>query len=128
MKKSSALFDVVVEKYRKGQVMIGFNRSSLLADYAKVTKNPLVKLFHHFVWLYSFPVTIVAVAAVFFYLHQYAYIALYAAGLGALLALERYVSQRVTLCQALSNPEAFSRLLKSGVITVRDTAEPDSLL
>ena len=79
-------------------------------------------------WLYSFPVTIIVVAAVFFYLHQYAYIALYAAGLGSLLMLEHYVAQRVTLCQVLGSPEAFSHLLKSGVITIRDAAEPDTPL
>ncbi len=126
MNRAQTLHEIVVEKYRKGQISIRLNRSCLLSNYSQVSNNPLVKIFHFFVWLYSFPLTIVAVSAFFLYSRQFVCLAYYGAGLIALLAIERYISQRVTIGRALSNRQIFSYLVKKGVITIRDAAEPDS--
>ena len=128
MKKAQTLHDIVVEKYNKGQVLIRFNRSCLLTNYAKISRNPLIKLFHVAVWLCTFPLTIIIFASYFLYFRQFVYLACYVGGVVVLLALEHYVSQRVTIGRALRNREAFSFLLKKGVITVHDAAEPDSPL
>ncbi|MCK9274902.1 MAG: hypothetical protein M0P57_07420 [Syntrophales bacterium] len=126
MKKAQTLHDVVVEKYRRGQVMIRFNRGCLLTNYSRISNNPLIKLFHLVVWLYSFPLTIAAALIYFLYFRQFTGLIYYAIGLIILLSLERYVSQKVTIRKALSNRNSFAYLLKKGIITVRDSAEPDS--
>lgn len=127
MKKTRCvtLHDVMVEKYNKGQVTIGVNRSFLLANYSKLSGNLLVKAFCFMVYLYTFPITIAGVVGILAYYHQLLWIAVYLGGLVALLALEQHLSHKMTINSALKNSHSFSDLLRRGVIKVKDAVEPD---
>jgi fatty-acid desaturase len=128
MKKTRgvALHDVMVEKYRKGQVTIGVNRSFLLTTYSQLSGNPLVKVFHLIVCLYTFPITIVGVVGVLAYYHRFLWIAGYLGGVIVLLALEQYLSHKITINSALKNHHTFSDLVKRGIIKIKDTVDPDT--
>lgn len=123
--RGNTLHDIVVENYNKGHVIIGVNKSSLLATYSKLSRNPLIKVFHFIVYLYTFPITIVGVIGVLAYYHQFLYLAGFLGGLVVLLVLEHHLSHKITIDSALKNSHTFSDLVKRGVITVRDAVEPD---
>jgi hypothetical protein len=120
-----ALYEIVVDKYRKGQVSIDVNKGSALIVYARYSRNPLIKLFNYAIRVYSFPLTIVGVIFASVFLDCYLYILYYLIGLFGLIALEDYLSRAATIHSAMYNRNAFTELCRRGVISVRDAVNPD---
>jgi hypothetical protein len=121
----SALHRIVVDKYRKGEISIDVNRSSALLHYARVSRNPLVKLFHFAIRIYSFPLTVIGVIFTSVFVDHYLYILYYLVGLFAFITLEDYLSQASTINSALENQNVFVNLHRRGVIHIREAVSPD---
>ena len=119
------MHDIVVTRYRKGELLIGVNKSSMLNSYARLSRNPLIKLFHFIVYVYTFPGTIIGVIGFLACYGQFLYMGAYLGCLVALIALERYLSHRITIDSALKNKHVFADLVTRGIIKVRDTLDPD---
>jgi len=123
--ESPALFEIVVDKYRKGQISIDVNRGSALTVYARLSRNPLIKLFNYAIRVYSYPLTIIGVIFASVFLDCYLYILYYLVGLFGLIALEDYLSRTSTIHSAMYNRNVFTELCRRGVISVRDAVNPD---
>jgi hypothetical protein len=121
----STLHRIVVDKYRKGEISIDVNRSSALLHYARVSRNPLVKLFHFAIRIYSFPLTVIGVIFTSVFVDHYLYILYYLVGLFAFITLEDYLSQASTINSALENQNVFVNLHRRGVIHIREAVSPD---
>jgi hypothetical protein len=121
----STLHRIVVDKYRKGTISIGVNSSSALLHYARVSQNPLVKLFHFAIRVYSFPLTVVGVIFASVFVDHYLYILYYLIGLFGLITFEDHLSKVTTINSALTNHNVFSNLQRRGVIYVREAVSPD---
>jgi len=120
------LHRLVVEKYMRGQVAIDVNTSSALLVYSMVSRNPLIKLFHFVIRVYSFPLTIVAVIFASVFVERYVYVLCYVVGLFGLVGAETYLSKIATVTSVLENQRVFSSLQRRGVIFIRDVVNPDS--
>lgn len=90
------LYDDVLEKYRDGQVSIGVHRSSARFIYFTLSSNPLVKLFHSIITIYSFPLTAIVAIVIFIVIHRYLYILYYLVGFFIFLAVEDYLLEAVS--------------------------------
>jgi len=123
--QGKTLHDIVVTRYRKGELVIGVNKSSMLNNYAQLSENPLVKLFHCIVCLYTFPGTIIGVIVLLACHGKFLSIGFYLGGLVALMALEQHISHKITINRALKNQDVFSDLVKRGIIRVTDMLDPD---
>jgi energy-converting hydrogenase Eha subunit C len=114
----------VVERCGSGEISIDVNKSSALVLYAKISRNPFVKIFNVVVRIYSFPLTIIGVIFASVFINRYLYLLLYVIGLVAIITFEAYLAQAVTVCSALANPLVFSRLYRRGVIHIRELRYP----
>ncbi|MBN2515353.1 MAG: hypothetical protein JXC33_04900 [Deltaproteobacteria bacterium] len=121
----SALHRIVVDKYRKGELSIDVNRSTALLHYARVSPNPLVKLFHFAIRIYSFPLTVVGVIFASIFADHYIYILYYLVGLFGFITFEDYLSKVSTINSALENQNVFVNLHRRGVICIREAIHPD---
>lgn len=122
----SYLHKIMVEKYQKGEISIDVNRNSALLMYSQVSRNPLIKLFHFFIRVYSFPLTILGVVFASVFLDQYLFILYYVVGLFGFISLEEYLSMVTTVNSVLDNQHVFSKLQRRGIIHVRDIVDPNS--
>jgi len=120
----STLHRIVVDKYKKGEISIDVNRSSALLHYARVSPNPLVKLFHFAIRVYSFPLTVVGVIFASVFVDHYLYILYYLIGLFGLITFEDYLSKVSTINSVLTNQNIFTNLQRRGVIYIREAMNP----
>jgi len=123
--EGATLHRIVVDKYRKGEISIGVNSSSALLHYARVSRNPLVKLFHFAIRVYSFPLTVIGVIFASVFVEHYLYILYYLIGLFGLITFEDYLSKATTINSALINQNVFINLHRRGVIYIREAISPD---
>ena len=124
--EGATLHRIVVDKYRKGEISIGVNSSSALLHYARVSRNPLVKLFHFAIRVYSFPLTVIGVIFASVFVEHYLYILYYLIGLFGLITFEDYLSKATTIDSALINHNVFNNLHRRGVIYIREAiSSPD---
>jgi hypothetical protein len=123
--EKSALHRIVVDKYRKGEISIDVNRSTALNHYARVSQNPLVKLFHFAIRIYSFPLTVVGVIFTSIFVDHYIYILYYLIGLFGFISFEDYLSKVSTINSALANQNVFVNLHRRGVICIREAIRPN---
>lgn len=121
----STLHRIVVDKYRKGEISIDVNRSTALNHYARVSQNPLVKLFHFAIRIYSFPLTVVGVIFASVFVDHYLYILYYLIGLFGLITFEDYLSKVTTIHSVLTNQNVFTNLQRRGVIYIREAISPN---
>lgn len=121
----SALHRIVVDKYKNGEISIDVNRSTALHHYARVSRNPLVKLFHFAIRIYSFPLTVVGVIFASIFVDYYLGILYYIVGLFGLITFEDYLSKVSTINSALENQNVFVNLHRRGVIRIREAMTPD---
>lgn len=123
--EKSALHKIVVDKYRKGEISIDVNRSTALNHYARVSQNPLVKLFHFAIRIYSFPLTVVGVIFTSIFVDHYIYILYYLIGLFGFISFEDYLSKVSTINSALANQNVFVNLHRRGVICIKEAIRPN---
>lgn len=116
----SLLHRTVVERYKTGEISIDVNTNSALILYAKVSRNPLIKMFNFLVRVYSFPLTIIGVIFTSVFIDRYLYILFYVIGLFAIITLEEHLSRVTTIQSALENQNIFSHLQRQGVIYIRE--------
>ncbi|HEU19837.1 MAG TPA: hypothetical protein ENO00_10780 [Deltaproteobacteria bacterium] len=114
------LHRTVVERYKTGEISIDVNKSSALMLYARVSRNPLIKMFNLFVRVYSYPLTIIGVIFASVFIDRYLYILFYVIGLFGTITLEEHLSRVATIHSALENQNIFSHLQRHGVIYVRE--------
>lgn len=119
------LHKIIVERYRQGEISIGVNKNSALLLYSRMSPNPMIKIFHFFIQVYSHPLTILGTVFTSVFIDRYLYLLFYLFGLFGLMALEEHLSKVTTIQTALVNQNAFSMLLRRGVINVRDIVNPD---
>ncbi|MCX5851632.1 MAG: hypothetical protein NT072_06210 [Deltaproteobacteria bacterium] len=121
----SSLYDIVVEKYKRGEVKIEVNKAYSLVTYSQFSKNPLVKLFHLFVKIYTYPFVIVGVIIASLFLprfeDRYYFILGYLIGLFFFIYLESYLQEKVAISGALNDREVFDELNRRGVIKIIET-------
>lgn len=115
----------VVERYKAGEISIDVNKSSALVLYAKISRNPLVKIFNVIARIYSFPLTIIGVIFASVFVDRYLYILLYVIGLVAMITFEEHLSRVTTVRSALENQLVFSHLHRQGVIHIRELMDPN---
>jgi len=123
--KLYSLYDIVLEKKKKGQVSVGVDKGYSLVSYARISRNPLVKLFHLFVFLYTNPFIIVGAAAVFVFLKCYLCILYYLVGVFALILIEDFLQQRMAVQSSLRDKETFDEMRRRGVLMIREIREAD---
>jgi hypothetical protein len=121
----ATLHKIVVEKYRRGQVSIGVNRSSSLLLYPGISENPMVKMFNFIVRVYSFPLTIIGVIFGSVFTDNYLFVLCYIIGLFCLIYAEDYLSEVTTINSVLANQKVFSNLQRRGVIYIKDVVDPE---
>lgn len=118
----SSLYDIVVDKHKRGEVQIEVNKAYSLVTYSQFSKNPLVKLFHLFVKIYSYPFVIVGVIIASLFLpgfkERYYFILVYLIGLFLFIYMESYVQEKVAISSALRHKEIFDALNRRGVIKI----------
>ena len=126
----SSLYDIVVDKYRRGEVRIEVNKAYSLVTYSQFSKNPLVKLFHLFVRIYSYPFVIVGVIIASLFLpgfeERYYFILGYLVGLFVFIYMESYVQERVAISSALRDRTTFDELNRRSVIKIIETPSNES--
>ncbi len=116
---TSTLYRIVARKYRTGQAKIAVDRGLSLLSYSKFTRNPLLKLFHFIVVVYSFPLTVLCAIGFLFLREQYLFIAFYLMGLFLLIASEITILRRITINSAMNDEGVFNDLYRKGVIRIR---------
>jgi len=116
---TSTLYRIVARKYRTGQANIAVDKGLSLLSYSKFTRNPLLKLFHFIVVVYSFPLTVLCAIGFLFLRQQYLFIACYLMGLFLLISAEIFVLRRITISSALNDERIFNDLYRRGVIKIR---------
>lgn len=122
--KGSSLYKLVVKRLKNGEISIDVDKSSSLRSYARLSKNPLIKLFHSVIYLCSHPLAILCVLISLLVMGEFLFILYYAAGLVILLILEDYLVKRVTISSVLKNKSVFDELYKSGVIKIKEIFDP----
>ena len=122
--KGPSLYKLVVDRLKNGEISIDVDKSSSLRFYARLSENPLIKLFHSIIYLLSHPFTIICVLIFLLIIGEFLFLLYYGLGLVILLALEDYLVKRVTLSSVLKNKSVFDELYKSGVIKIREIFDP----
>ena len=122
--KGPSLYRLVVDRLRNGEISIDVDKSSSLRSYARLSKNPFLKLFHSTVYVFSHPFTIIGVLIFLLLMGEFFFILYYAVGLVILLILEDYIVRKVTLSSVLKNKSVFDELYKHGVIKVKEIFDP----
>lgn len=122
--KGQSLYKLVVERLKSGEISIDVDKSSSLRSYAKLSKNPLIKLLHSIVYLYSHPLTIICVLLFLLVMGEFLFILYYGVGLTILLLLENYIVKKVTISSVLKNKSVFDELYKNGVIKIKEIFDP----
>ena len=122
--KGQSLYKLVVDRLRNGEVTIDVDKSSSLRSYARLSENPLIKLLHTVVYLFSHPITIIGVVIFLRVMGEFFFILYYAVGLIILLILEDYLVKKVTILSALKKKSVFDELYKNGVIKIKEIFDP----
>lgn len=123
---AKTLYDIVMEKLRRGEVSIGVNKGYSLATYAKVTKNPLVKLFHFMAYLYTHPFIIIGVVIALVYYEKYPWIFYYLISIFLLLLIEGFVHEQVAITTSVTDRHTFDELHRRGVIKIKEKPKEGS--
>lgn len=121
----NSLYDIVLEKKKKGQVSVGVDKGYSLVSYARISRNPLVKLFHVFVFLYTYPFTIVGAIAAFVFVKCYLCILYYLVGVFALILIEDFFQQKMAVQSSLRDRETFDEMRRRGVLKIHEVREAD---
>ena len=118
--KGQSLYKLVVDRLRNGEITIDVDKSSSLRSYARLSENPLIKLLHTVVYLFSHPITIIGIVIFLLVMGEFFFILYYAVGLIILLILEDYLVKKVTILSALKRKSVFDELYKNGVIKIKE--------
>lgn len=124
--KTYSLYDIVLEKKKKGQVSVGVDKGLSLVSYARISRNPFVKLFDLFVLLYTYPFTIVGAVAVFLFMKCYLCILYYLLGVVALIIIEDFLQQKMAVQSSMRDKETFDEMRKRGVLKIQEVREADT--
>jgi hypothetical protein len=126
--KNSILHSRIVENYRSGRLQILINRSAAILVYAKLTRNPLVKLFQLAVSIFTAPPFILCAVVTFVFFEKYLFILYYVLFFSLLLLMERFLVDRIIRNGTIRDRETCDYLLRKGVISIRDKDNPDMVL
>ncbi|MEA3471588.1 MAG: hypothetical protein U9R24_07710 [Thermodesulfobacteriota bacterium] len=122
--RGSSLYKLVVERIKHGEISIDVDKSSSLRSYDKLSKNPLLKLFHSIVYLFSHPIAIICLVIFLLVMGEFLFILYYAVSLVIIIVLEDYIVKKVTISSVLKNKSVFDELYKSGVIKIKEIFDP----
>jgi hypothetical protein len=122
--KGTSLYKLAAKRHENGEILIDVNKSSSLRSYAKLSNNPMVKLFHSLVYLCSHPLVILLVVIFLLIKGQFLFVLYYVVGLFVVIVLENYLMQKITVSSAMKNKSAFDELYRKGVIKIREIFDP----
>ncbi len=123
--KLYSLYDIVLEKKKKGQVSVGVDKGYSLVSYARISRNPFVKLFHLFIFLYTHPFAIIGAVAVFVSMKCYLCILYYLVGVFALILIEDFLQQKMAVQFSMRDKETFDEMRRRGVLKIHEVREAD---
>lgn len=126
--RNRILHSRIVENYHSGRLQILINRSAAVLVYQKLTRNPLVKLFHLAVSILTSPPFILCATVTFVFFEKYLFAVVYLLSFPVLLFTERLLLERIIRNAAIRDGNTCDYLLRKGIISLRDRENPDMII
>lgn len=112
--------EVLLEKAKKGQILIGINTNAARYIYFQLTSNIFVRLYHFFVTIYFHPLTAILLVIILVINKSYWEILLYFIIGASFVILENDIIRYTVKKCVLKDNSIFEELYKTNIITLKD--------